>query len=53
MFRHAGKSVFTVAQRYAHFTARTTTGFYTSTTYSSGRGSTPAKRSFVGVGQMI
>lgn len=53
MFGHEGKSVFSVGLRYAHFTARTNTGFYTSTKYFSGSGSTLAKRSFVGVGPMI
>jgi hypothetical protein len=53
MFGAEGTSVFSAGLRYAHFTARTNTGFYTSTKYFAGGGSTLAKRSFVGVGPMI
>ena len=53
MFGREGTSVFSAGLRYAHFTARTNTGFYTSTKYFAGGGSTLAKRSFVGVGPMI
>ncbi len=53
MFGHEGTSVFSAGLRYAHFTARTNTGFYTSTKYFAGGGSTLAKRSFVGIGPMI
>jgi hypothetical protein len=53
MFGRDGTSVFSAGLRYAHFTARTNTGFYTSTKYFAGSGSTLAKRSFVGVGPMI
>ncbi|HEY4124049.1 MAG TPA: hypothetical protein VGM36_05510 [Rhizomicrobium sp.] len=53
MFGHDGTSVFSAGLRYAHFTARTDTGFYTSTKYFAGSGGTLTQRSFVGVGPMI
>ncbi len=53
MFGHDGTSVFSAGLRYAHFTARTDTGFYTSTKYFQGSGATRTQRSFVGIGPMI
>jgi len=53
MFGHDGTSVFSLGLRYAHFTARTDTGFYTSTKYFQGSGATRLQRSFVGIGPMI
>jgi len=53
MFGLEGSSVFSAGLRYAHFTARTNTGFSTSTKYFTGFGATTARRSFTGVGPMI
>ncbi len=53
MFGHDGTSVFSAGLRYAHFTARTDTGFYTSTKYFAGSGATRLQRSFTGIGPMI
>lgn len=53
MFGHEGSSVFSAGLRYAHFTARTNTGFSTSTKYFQGSGLTTTRRSFTGVGPMI
>lgn len=53
MFGHDGTSIFSAGLRYAHFTARTDTGFYTSTKYFQGSGATRLQRSFAGIGPMI
>ncbi len=53
MFGYEGSSVFSAGIRYAHFTARTDTAFYTSTKDFQGSGATRLQRSFVGAGPMV